>query len=430
MKIGIIGAGFTGLAAAFTLQQRGHTVTVFEKDSQPGGLAVGYQEDGWDWTLEKHYHHWFTNDTAVLNLAKEINHPIVIRRPHTNWYVKNTIYEFDSISAALQFDALPLFDRVRNLGTLGLLRLNPFWKPLEQFNADAVLPAMMGKKAYRLLWQPLFENKFGDYAQDVSLAWFWARIKKRTQSLAYPSGGFLTFAQHLVTAVVEKKGTIFFNTELVRIHEENDKKIRLDFKHSNSHKNSETFDRVIVTLPSFLFLQTTPQLPQSYVQKLTRLKGLGASNLILRLSESFFADSTYWLSVADKNSPIMAVVEHTNFIDKKYYNNEHLIYLGNYLSPTHPNFAKNKSELLKMYDPFLKKINPSYKNHLIGYEVFKAPFAQPIIPRNYSQMIPPFTTPLHNVFLANIEQVYPWDRGTNYAVEIGTKVANIIDTTQ
>ena len=79
--------------------------------------------------------------------------------------------------------------------------------------------------------------------------------------------------------------------------------------------------------------------------------------------------------------------------------------------------------MLQRFDPFLKKINTHYKEHLIGMKLFKAPFAQPIIPVNYSTMLPPMETPLPNVILANIEQVYPWDRGTNYAVELGQKAA-------
>lgn len=122
----------------------------------------------------------------------------------------------------------------------------------------------------------------------------------------------------------------------------------------------------------------------------------------------------------------MAVVEHTNFMDKSHYNNEHLVYLGNYLSTDHPNFTKTKEELLKLYDPFLKKLNKDYKKHLLGYELFRAPFAQPIIPTNYSKMIPSITTPLENIYLANMQQVYPWDRGTNYAVELGQKAAKLI----
>ena len=157
-----------------------------------------------------------------------------------------------------------------------------------------------------------------------------------------------------------------------------------------------------------------------------KLKGLGAVNLVLRLKSSFLKDGTYWLSVCDKKSPIMAVVDHSNFMDVTNYNGEHIVYLGNYLPMNHRYFKMDAKAILKIYDPFLKKINEKYKNNLIGLEVFKAPFAQPIIPVNYSKMIPPFKTSLKNVFLANIQQVYPWDRGTNYAVELGEKIVGFI----
>lgn len=84
MKIAVIGAGFTGLSAAHELVKQNHKVFVFEKDPQPGGLAIGYKEKNWNWSLEKHYHHWFTNDNSVLELAKEINFEVVIKRPKTS----------------------------------------------------------------------------------------------------------------------------------------------------------------------------------------------------------------------------------------------------------------------------------------------------------------------------------------------------------
>ncbi len=173
-------------------------------------------------------------------------------------------------------------------------------------------------------------------------------------------------------------------------------------------------------------MQITPQLSTDYRQKLLDLKGLSAINLVLRLRKPLLNDGTYWLSVCDEKYPLMAIVEHTNFMDKKYYNNEHLVYLGNYLNYDHPFMKMGKDELLKIYDPMLSHINKQYKSTIIDTELFTAPFAQPIIPVNYSKIKPPFETPLKNVFLANIQQVYPWDRGTNYAVELGEKVADVI----
>src|SRR5476651_1864979 len=128
MKIAIIGAGFTGLSAAYQLVKQGHDVTIFEKDPQPGGLAVGYQEKGWDWTMEKHYHHWFTNandavnhDQTVLNLAKEIGHAVLIRRPKTSVYVDGDIFQFDSPAKVLQFPKLSFFERLRMAGVVGVI---------------------------------------------------------------------------------------------------------------------------------------------------------------------------------------------------------------------------------------------------------------------------------------------------------------------
>lgn len=423
MKIGIIGAGFTGLSAAYYLQKKGHIVTVFEKDPYPGGLAIGFKEKGWEWTLEKHYHHWFTNDKFVLNLAKEIGHDVVIKRPKTSVFVDGKIYQFDSPKEVLLFSKLSILDRLRMGTIIGFLKFNPVWKPLEKINATKFLPYTIGKKGYEMIWEPLFKNKFGPFADNISLAWFWARIVKRTPSLGYPKEGFLSFANHLVKVIQQKGGAVYFSTEILEVKK--GKKVLVKTK----NKQYE-FDKVIFTLPSFLFLKIARELPEDYKNNFSRLKGLGATNLVLRLKEPFFSDNTYWVSVCDRTSPIMAIVEHTNFMDKRNYNNEHLVYLGNYLPADSKRFAMDKEEVLKYFDPFLKKINPKYKKNIIGYELFKASFAQPIIPTNYSRMIPPMTTPLKNVYLVNIEQVYPWDRGTNYAVELGVKIANLISNDQ
>ena len=441
MKIAIIGAGFTGLSAAYELVKNGHEVTVFEKDTQPGGLAIGFKEKEWDWTFEKHYHHWFTNkmdavnhDQSVLNLAREIGHKVLIRRPKTCVYVNGKIYQFDGPKEILTFPELTVMERLRMAAVAGFIRYNPFWQPLEKINAATFLPKTMGEKAYKMLWEPQLVNKFGKTADDVSLAWFWARLASRTPSLAYPEGGYLAFAKHLVKIIEKKGGKVLLNTEILEVKDDGNKvtttynssslSLRADGQPTTSKR--ETFDKVIFTLPSFLFLKALPQLPESYRKKFHRLKSLGATNLVLRLKKPFLPNDTYWLSICDPKAPIMVIAEHTNFMDKKHYNNEHLVYLGNYLMQDDPRFIMNKEEKLKLFEPFLKQINPDYKKHLIGTELFKAPFAQPVIPTNYSRMIPSMITPLKNVFLANIDQVYPWDRGTSNAVYLGKKVAELV----
>ena len=417
MRVAIIGAGFTGLAAGLKIQENGHQVTIFEKDSFPGGLALGFENPKWQWSLEKHYHHWFTNDNSVLNLAKKINYSVIIKRPKTSVYVDNAIYKLDSVLDVLKFPKLSLLQRLRMGLAIAILKYNPFWIPLEKYKVSDVLPKMMGKHAYKILWEPLLFRKFGIFSKDISLAWFWARIVKRTPSLAYPQGGFLKFANALVSRIKKKKGKVLFNNQVKQIIVRKNGKVMVD---------KQMFDKAIVTLPSFFFTQIAPQLPQNYKEKLLSLKGLGAINLVLRLKKPFFKDGTYWLNICDSKYPVMGIIEHTNFMNKKYYNNEHLVYLGNYLPHDHPFMKMDKNDLLKIYDPILKKINKDYASSIIETHLFSVPFAQPIISTNYSKILPPFKTPLKNIYLANIQQVYPWDRGTNYAVELGEKVSDLI----
>lgn len=423
-KVAIVGAGFTGLSAALKLAEKGHQATVFEKEMLPGGLAGGYAKKNWDWTLEQHYHHWFYNDNKVLDLAKEIKFSVIVKRPKTSVYIKDRSYQLDSPFHILTFPLLSIVERIRMSAVLGFLKFNPFYKPLEKIKASSFLEKTMGEKAYQMIWEPQLTNKFGPFKDEISLAWFWARIYKRTSRLVYPESGFLRFAQKLQEEIEKKDGKFIFDSEVLSLKEE---KGGISIVYAkNNNKKIEKFDFAIVTLPLFVFAKIGKNLPKNYMKKIGKNKGLGAVNMILRLKKPFFQDNTYWLSICDKKSPITAIVEHTNFMNRKDYDGEYLVYLGNYVSTHDLRYKMSDEKLLDYYDKFLSKINKNYRENLLGFDVFRTPFAQPIVDVNYSQNIPDFKTPLKNVYLANMEQVYPWDRGTNYAVEIGEKVADVI----
>ena len=147
MNVGIVGAGFTGLSSAFYLTKKGHEVVIFEKDEKPGGLAVGYREKEWDWSLEKHYHHWFTNDDSVLKLANEIGHDVFTKRPKTSTFVGDKIYQLDSPTNLLTFDQLPLTDRLRTGVILAYLKYIANWKKLEKITASKRLKPKRPKRA-------------------------------------------------------------------------------------------------------------------------------------------------------------------------------------------------------------------------------------------------------------------------------------------
>ena len=421
MKIAVIGAGLTGLAAANNLLLRGHTVSVFEKATAAGGLAQGFKGFGWSWPLEQHYHHVFTSDKVILNYARYLDVPVDFKRPITSTFIDDSSFQIDDPISLIKFPKIGLIDRVRVGLVLLYLKTSPFWRSLETIPAHRFLRSTMGEKVWKVLWEALFKKKFGKDYTKIPASWFWARIKKRSAFLGYPRGGFQNLIDKSVKKIIKHGGKIFFKSEVTQITKHG-KVIELTV---NGRRH--LFDKVICTLPSNIFIKICEGLPKQYKKQLAGLRGIGAINLILELNRQFMKDDTYWLNINEMSYPFLCVVEHTNYINKNKYNDRHLLYIGNYLLPNHRYFKKDKNALIKEFLPYLTKINPEFSlSWLKRSYLFKAPFAQPVVSLNYSKRLPALTTPIEGLYLANIQQVYPWDRGTNYSVELGFKVAELI----
>jgi hypothetical protein len=75
----------------------------------------------------------------------------------------------------------------------------------------------------------------------------------------------------------------------------------------------------------------------------------------------------------------------------------------------------------------MKKINPKFEPDWVRKTwLFRTNYAQPVPLVNHSKNIPSIETPLEGIYFASMSQVYPWDRGTNFAVEIGRGAARLM----
>lgn len=412
MKVAIIGGGFTGLTAAIELVDARWGVTVFEADKKPGGLAVGFKPSGWDWSLERFYHHIFANDTVIINLAAKVGLPAFFQTPKTNSLIGGEQKQLDSPISLLLFSDLSLLSRVQmglGLLVLKLLRNGLF---LEKWKVTEMLPRLVGKEGYGKVWKPLLAAKFGPYLSQVNMAWFWARVYKRTQSLGYFEGGFSALADKMEVYVKKRGGRVILGKKVAAVKRD---------KGGGWWVNGERYDKVLITTPTSL----AEKLVGEKIAVTPKIDHLWAQAMVLELDRSLM--DGYWLNVLESDWPFLVVVEHTNFADKSHYGGKTIIYLGNYLADGDKRLKLSEENLLKLFLPFLTKINPLFKPAWIKRSwCFEAAYAQPVFPTNYSQTIPGIRTTLPGLYVANMSQVYPWDRGTNYAVELGQKAANII----
>ena len=140
MKIAIIGAGYGGMAAAWDLRKAGHEVIIYESADYVGGLASGFKEPGWKWSVEKFYHHWFASDRHMLGIIKELGleDKVLFPRPLTVMYHQGKFYPFDSILNALLFPGLGWGINKIRFGLVGLfLRLTTNWRAIEITTVEA-----------------------------------------------------------------------------------------------------------------------------------------------------------------------------------------------------------------------------------------------------------------------------------------------------
>ena len=437
MKVAIIGAGVAGLAAAYDLARANHQVTIFEAAGYTGGLAAGFKSERWDWRLEHFYHHWFESDHDILNLIQEIGErdKVFFPRPITSLYIDDQIYPFDSPMRMLLFPKLPLIPKLR-FGLAGLyLRLTKNWPALEKETAHNWLIRTMGETAYKVLWEPLLIGKFGVYYKEVNMAWFWARIHKRSYRLGYFEGGFQAFIDVLTRKVCESGVHIRLDATISTITPQPDRSFQIHVASSGSKEEAsagsaeevEIFDRVLATVSPQLLSRLTPALPDHYLAALRQLKSLGAVVVILALKHQL-TGRHYWINIPkDEGFPFLALVEHTNFIDRRHYDNDHIVYCGDYLLPDHEYFTLSREELLARFLPALTRVNRNFDPGWVKESwLFRAKYAQPVPPVNHSANIPSLETPIPGLYWASMSQVYPWDRGTNYAVEIGRRAARLV----
>lgn len=428
MKIGIVGGGIAGLTTAYRLVKQGHDVEIFEAADHVGGLASGFKVAGA--SLEKYYHHLFTSDICIRGLVDELG-----IRSKLNWYpsqmgaaYKGKLYKFGTPQQILQFSPLPFWERVW-FGLIGLyLGKKDDWTEFENVTAVDWMKKHCGPKTWQIIWEPLLKGKFHRYFDKVAMAWLWARIHTRFSSrkgsgekLGYFEGGFEVFNQTLAAAVRQAGVKINVNSPINRIHTQNGKLKSLEV---NGHEH--TFDKVIFSAATPIFLKACPELPSDYVKRLTQLDFLGAQCLILVMKQPF--SDLYWINIADNDIPILALIEHTNFVPQDWYQGKHLMYVANYLPQDHQYFKMKKEDIFAELLPYLKRINPSFDPAVIEeIHLSQDLYAQPVVPLHYSQVKPTYETPIKNVILANMALTYPEDRGTNFAVDVGNKAALLAD---
>ncbi|ARP92905.1 NAD(P)/FAD-dependent oxidoreductase [Bordetella genomosp. 13] len=423
----IVGAGFTGLTAAYVLAKQGKKVHVVEADETPGGLA-GTFSFGDGVMVEKFYHHWFNNDVYVPELVRELglDGDVLLLPTRTGMYFNGRMWRLSTPLDLLRFKALSFVDRIR----LGLLvfqvRRIKDWKSIEHLSIREWLEPLCGKSVYKIVWEPLITAKFSVFAEAVNAVWMWKKLvlrgstrnDKGGEELAYFKGGFGRLAEKLVDAIRANGGEVSLGRRVTGAETDGKNIVALRTEQGSIQGEKYLFTPSFPIIADILKECSTPD----WIDSLRRVKYLGNMCLVLRLKNSL--SETYWLNVNDPGFPFVGVIEHTNFDTPESYKGSHIVYLSRYLAVEDPLWAYSDEEYARFAMEHLKRMFPKLdESWVIEYKIWRSEYAQPVTERNYSSYVPDGTTPFGNAFISTMAQIYPEDRGTNYAIREGRKVA-------
>lgn len=434
MKVGIIGGGAAGLAAAWKLVKGGHQVEVFERAPFLGGQASTFEVGGA--RLEKGYHHLFISDTYMVDLINELGLGGHMRwiESKVGWYSDGKIWDWVSPFDLLRFKPIPLTARLRVGVTAYYLQKQKDWHKYEGITAVEWLQKKVGRKGYEKIWEPMLRGKFGQAYDQVGMVWFWGKMATRVASrkgafakerLGYPACSFGQVFDTLGEQIQAKGGQVNCNSAVKRVVIEDGRAAGLEVEVTPGKAEARKYDAVIATTPSFIFTQLVQGLPKAYLDKLNSATYLSAVLAILVMDRPF--TEKYWINIADRSIPFVALIEHTNFMPPSAYGNNHILYVSNYIGKESPFYTMPKEQVLDAYVPHLKKVNPAFdKSWIKEWHYWRENAAQPVIGTRYSQRIPELKTPVTGLYLANTTQIYPEDRGTNYSVRLGYQVADLM----
>jgi protoporphyrinogen oxidase len=430
MNVIVVGGGVAGMAAAYRLMLQGHQVQIFEASPFLGGLVRTFEVGGNQ--LEAYYHHIFSTDTTIIRLIDELGlgDRLDWIESKIGYHIGGKTYDFTTPLDLARFSPLPFLDRVK-LGLAAMyLRRRSQWSDFERITARDWWVKRVGRRSYETVWEPLLRGKFGAAAEDVCMAWHWSKIRLRFASrsggplqkerLGYLRGSFGVYIEELERRLRAGGVEIRLSAPVRRILTAGNAASGVELASGEEVHG----DAVIAAVPSSLFKKIAPPLTPDYERRLDAVRWQWALCMVVTLDRPL--SHIYWMNIGDRDLPFLALVEHTNFVSAAQYGGNHILYISNYLEAEHPYFQMSEEDLWQLYLGGLRRIYPHFSEDWVRQRwLFKGPYAQPIITCNYREDLPPHRTPVPGLYLANMTQIYPEDRGQNYSIKMGEEVAEM-----
>ncbi len=412
-----------GLAAAYELLARGHSVTLYEADDRLGGMSASFMFDGI--RIERYYHFICKSDQPLFDMLEELGIADTLRWRVTRmgYYYLGKIRDWGEPIALLKFPGLGLVSKIR----YGLLAFTSTkrrdWTKLDSIDAVTWLKKWVGDRAYEVLWHPLFDLKFYHYTPNLSAAWIWSRLRRVGTSrrnifqeeMGYLEGGSDTFLERIAQVIQEKGGVIHLRRRVEEVLIEDGRVSGV-----RTSGGSEHYDRVISTIPMPYVSKMIPALPEGTRAGYDSVNNIAVVCVLVHLEQPL--TRYFWLNISDPEIDIPGFIEYSNLNP----GGGHIVYAPFYIPGEHPDYQREDGFFIDKVRRYLRAVNPDLPDSaILKIAAGRYRYAQPICEPEFAKRLPPISPGIDGLFVADTCYYYPEDRSISESVQLGRKLARM-----
>ena len=409
IKVAIIGTGPLGLSAAYYLSGYSEApleISLIDSSPNPGGLASSHKLGNGE-VIESYYHHIFTTDKDFIDLAKKLGlcHALSFKKASVGHYYEGSLFSLDGPLQILTSDLLSPFNRLRFLLTSAYLKtgLNKF------FVGETAISGcirLYGSEVTERIWEPLLTGKFNKYKNYVPMSWLASRVRDRSIKLGYMEGGFDLFYSALSAACKLNGVAIKYSTPVKELVVK-DRSVVLD---------GIAYDLCLSTVGPVVESKIAQEPHQQ------KIMFLGAICVVYELD----ADPSlpYWTNYCDPDSPVLAVINYRELDNDERFGGCYPVYSAAYLVPGSHLYDLPDDDIAELFfEPLIKigRLSGSALSSCSRATVYRSKYAQPLI--NPDLDLPPIIASDGPLYRASMHSIYPNDRGQNYAIATGKRIA-------
>lgn len=438
-KWGIVGGGIMGMTLAHRLAQQGQQVTIFEAAPELGGLVSSWkmptgsgknkEEIEWD----KFYHVILLSDFRTRNILKDIGLEDKIEwvETKTGFYINGKLYSMSDTIEFLKFPTLNLIDKFRLGLTIIVASRIKNWKRLEKIPVTTWLKRWSGTNTYNKIWLPLLRAKLGESYTKTSAVFIWATIQRlygarrsglKKEMFGFVPGGYKVVIEAFKRTLLNESVQIRTNTSVTEVKTGADNKPLIKL----TDDSVESFDEVIVTLPSPIATRLCTGLSPNEIQKLNNIDYLGVICVAVLMDKPI--SDFYITNITDTRFPFTGIIEMTALVNKAYLDGHTLIYLPKYVSTEDPLFKQSDEEIRDYFISNFKNMYPLITDDNIKFAgVARAKHVITVAKLNYSETLPGIRTSVPNVYIVNTSHIIDGTLNVNETVRVAeTKLDEIL----